>query len=354
MAMNNIKFFHLSHTDLDGYGCQFISKKIFPNAVFYNANYGVEIKLFMQNILTQIELVGKNKDIIFMITDLNLSTDESKSLNHKIKKLNENGYKIKLQLLDHHGTGLKSADKYDWYYLDTNRCATKIVYDYFKENYSEFAKLCEDNFEQLIDSINAVDIWLEDDKLFEFGKVAMSMISKSYEINNILFRDENRNFKFYLLQQALKYISSQNGHISLDENIYYMKKEYLNLTKQNNTMDNLSSLYLVKSLEDKKDNLTIYYKGHKGLLTFTLGGISIPANTFLKANKDYDFFMDISRRGKASLRADNKLNVAILAEKLTGGGGHPNASGLAFKDWKETIIYDDVKAYIVKKLKECE
>jgi uncharacterized protein len=146
----------------------------------------------------------------------------------------------------------------------------------------------------------------------------------------------------------------EDGHIFLDENIYHIKKQYLNLTNKNNTMDNLSSLYLVKSLEDKKDHLTVYYKGHKGLLTFTLGGISIPANTFLKENKDYDFFMDVSRRGKASLRADNKLDVSLLASKLAGGGGHPNASGLAFKDYKETIIYDDVKLYIEKKLKECE
>ena len=349
-----MKFFHLSHTDLDGFGCQFISKKIFPDAFFYNANYGLEVKLFLQDILVKIEDTSKEEDIFFLITDLNLNSDESKNLNHKIKKLNEDGYNIKLQLLDHHGTGLKSSQKYDWYFLDVERSATKITYDYFCENYPQFLELCEDGFEKLIDAINAVDIWKEHEELFEFGKVCMTMIAKAYEINNILFRDENREYRFYLLQNTIKYVSMEDGHIFLDENIYHIKKQYLNLTNKNNTMDNLSSLYLVKSLEDKKDHLTVYYKGHKGLLTFTLGGISIPANTFLKENKDYDFFMDVSRRGKASLRADNKLDVSLLASKLAGGGGHPNASGLAFKDYKETIIYDDVKLYIEKKLKECE
>ena len=348
-----MKFFHLSHTDLDGYGCQFISKKVFPDAVFYNANYGLEVKLFIKDILLKIEEVDKSTDIFLMITDLNLTIDESKNLNHKIKKLNEDGYNIKIQLLDHHGTGLKCSQKYDWYFLDINRSATKITYDYFCENYSEFKELCEENFDNLIDAINAVDIWLEDEELFEFGKVCMSMISKSYEINNILFRNESRDYKFYLLQQTLKYVATKGGHISLDENIYHIKKEYLKLSAQNNTMDNLSSLYLVKSLENRKDELTVYYKGHKGLLTFTLGGISIPANTFLKANDDYDFFIDVSRRGKASLRADNKVDVSILADKLAKGGGHPNASGLAFKDWKDTILYNDVKLYIQKKLDEC-
>ena len=38
-----MKVFHLSHTDLDGYGCQFIAKEFFSHITFYNANYGREV-----------------------------------------------------------------------------------------------------------------------------------------------------------------------------------------------------------------------------------------------------------------------------------------------------------------------
>ena len=38
-----MKVFHLSHTDLDGYGCQFIAKEFFSHIAFYNANYGKEV-----------------------------------------------------------------------------------------------------------------------------------------------------------------------------------------------------------------------------------------------------------------------------------------------------------------------
>lgn len=347
-----MKFFHLSHTDLDGFGAQNISRKYFKNPCFYNANYGAEVKRFLKEILEQISNENKKTEIFFLITDLNLTVEESKNLDKDINRLKENGYNIKLQLLDHHGSGKKSADRYDWYFLDTSRSATKITYDYFCKNYENFKDLCGENFEILVDAINAVDIWLEDDKLFEFGKVAMSMISKSYEINNTLFVNESREYKFYLLDEALKYINLEDAHIKLDENIYNIKKNYLNLSKNNNTMDNVTSLYLVNLLANKKDELTIYYKGHKGILTYTLGNISIPANSFLKANKDYDFFIDISRRGKAGLRADNKLDVSVLAHKLAGGGGHPNASGMAFKDWKETVLYSDVKKYLEDKLEK--
>jgi oligoribonuclease NrnB/cAMP/cGMP phosphodiesterase (DHH superfamily) len=340
--------YHLSHTDLDGYTCQLVSKKIYSNGNFYNANYGLEVKINLLNIINSIKN-SNEKDIFLLITDLNLTKDEAKQLNTDVNNLNKDGFNIKLQLLDHHGSGQNCANKYDWYYLDTTRSATKITYEYFQDNYNEFNNLCEKDFDLLIEAVNAVDIWLEDNKYFEFGKVCMTMVSKAYEINNVLFINNNRDYRLYLISNAIKYISLDNGNILLDENIYKLKKQYLKDDK-NDTMDNLSSKYLVKMIEEQKENLTIKYKQHKGLLTFTLGNISIPANRFLKENDDYDFFIDIGRRGRGSLRADNKLDVSQLASALGHGGGHPNASGVAFNDWKDTINYQDVKSFIQKKL----
>ena len=64
--------------------------------------------------------------------------------------------------------------------------------------------------------------------------------------------------------------------------------------------------------------------------------------------------MDISRRGAMSLRADGKLDVSLLAQKLANGGGHPNASGGKFKDFNETINYNDVKNFIETKIEKIE
>lgn len=349
-----MKFFHLSHTDMDGFGCQLISKKIFPDGYYLNANYGIEVKMFLKDILEKITLCNKDENILFMITDLNLTTDESKNLERKITKLNEDGYNINVQLLDHHATGQKSSERYSWYFLDTSRSATKITYDYFCENYPKFYEKCEPNFDKLVQAINAADIWLEDDPLFEYGKVCMSMVSKAYEINHLLFPDKHRNYRHFLLTKAIGFVDKEDGNILLDEKIYHYKKEFLNTTNLNNTLDNLSSSYLVNSLDSKKEELTVYYKEYKGLLTYALGSISISANAFLKANPDYDFFMDIGRRGRCGFRANNKLDVSLLAQKLAGGGGHPNASGAAFSDFKESALYEDVKNYIQNKLDNCE
>ena len=345
-----MKLFHISHTDLDGYGCQLITKEYFKEAFFYNANYGLEVKLSIKKVLEQI-LEYKEEEILILISDLNLTFQEAKDLDADINKLTNDGYKIKLQLLDHHISGKKSAETFSWYYLDDKRCATKIVYDYIFEEYEGFDSTVSSWLNPLVNTINAVDIWLEHEiKNFEFGKVLMSMITKVREINNILFADLNREFRFYLLKEAAKYIDEIDGHIKLDNDVHFMKKDFLKLNDKDDTLDNLSATYLVKTLENVKDDLTVTYKGHKGLLTYCLGSISIPANAFLRANPQYDFFIDINKKGNASFRADGKVDVALMATKLANGGGHVNASGCKFEDFKEVIDFSEVKTYVQNKL----
>ncbi|AXX88952.1 phosphoesterase [Arcobacter suis] len=345
-----MKLFHISHTDLDGYGCQLITKEYFKEGFFYNANYGLEVKLSIKKVLEQV-LDYKEDEILILISDLNLTFQEAKDLDNDINKLIKDGYTIKLQLLDHHISGKKSAETFSWYYLDEKRCATKIVYDYMFEEHEGFNSITKAWLEPLVNAINAVDIWLENEITnFEFGKVLMSMISKVREINNILFTDLNRDFRCYLLKEASKYIDEIDGHIKLDNDVHFMKKDFLKLSDKDDTLDNLSATYLVKTLIDVKDDLTVTYKGHKGLLTYCLGSISIPANAFLRANPDYDFFIDINKKGNASFRADGKVDVAMMATKLANGGGHINASGCKFEDFKEVIDLSEVKTYIQNKL----
>ena len=345
-----MKLFHLSHTDLDGYSCQFITKEYFKEGFFYNANYGLEVKLNLKKILEDIQEYKEEK-ILFLISDLNLTAGESKDLHKNINELNKNGFDIKLQLLDHHATGQKSADMYDWYFLDIKRCAAKIVYDYMLEEFNAFDEDTRKWLSPLIDAVNAIDIWLEhEEKNFEFGKVLLSMISRVREINNILFANLNREFRLYLLKEAASYLEKENGNIKLDNDIHQIKKRFLNTSNEDDTIDNLAAKYLVSSLVSLKDDLTVTYKGHKGLLTYTLGSISIPANAFLKANSDYDFFIDIGKKGNSSFRADGKVDVSLMAQKLANGGGHVNASGCKFEDFKETIHYSEVKTFIQTKL----
>lgn len=346
-----MKLFHISHTDLDGYGCQLLTKLYFKDHFFLNANYGLEVKLSIKKVLEEIRKLSIDEKIFFLISDVNLTPNEAKNLNKEINLLKDDKYNITLQLLDHHATGQKSADDYEWYFLDTSRCATKIVYDYMIKEFNAYDEVNIKNLELLVNAINAIDIWLEDEIFnFEFGKVLLSMVSRAREINSTLFSDENRDYRLYLLEEAAKFINDKNANIKLDDKIHFLKKTYLALDNNENTIDNLSASYLVSLLHNKKEDLTVLYNGHKGLLTYTLGGISIPANAFLKANSDFDFFIDIGRKGHTSLRADGIVDVSALALKMADGGGHVNAAGCKFDDFKESIDYNVVKDFVQKKL----
>jgi uncharacterized protein len=339
--MQNRTIHHLSHVDLDGYSCQLVMKYTPYKKYNYNANYGAEVKSKLEEILENIQKT--NDTAMILISDLNLTTDESKWLDQEVKKLNENKKDVKLQLLDHHGSGEESAKKYDWYFLDTTRCATKIVYDFTKEHL-EFNEPTW--MEKFVNIVNAVDLWKQEEKEnFEYGKVCMRLITETRELNRVMFPKEDTEYKLALLHEAVKYINQENANIVLDEKIHLLKKDFFR-EQQDDTLDNLATEFIVNLLGKSKSEKTIYYKGYRGYLSYGVGNTSIIGNGFLVKFPEYDFIIDISFRGTMSLRANNNVSVAQIAKEWVNGGGHPNAAGGRIQGFKEQFRYDKVKEQI--------
>lgn len=332
---------HLSHIDLDGYSCQFVMKYTPYEISNYNANYGAEVRSKLEIILENIKI--SKKSALILITDLNLTADESKWLTNEVAKMNNNNMDIIITLLDHHGSGAESAKKYDWYYLDESRCATKIMYDYAKENF-EFNE--PSWMEHYVNVVNAVDLWKQEEvENFELGKVCMRLVTETRELNRVMFANEDNNYKLSLLKVASTYIEKENAPVALDDNIHAIKKDFFR-TDENNTLDNLATKYVVELLGKKRDTNTIYYKGYKGYLSYAVGNTSIVGNGFLLAYPEYDFIVDVSYRGAMSLRANNQVSVAQISKEWANGGGHPNAAGGRIMGFKEQYRYDKVKQQI--------
>lgn len=342
--------FHLSHTDLDGYGCQLVTDEIFKDIKFYNSNYGEEVNFRIGQIFADIEK-SSSKDILILITDLNLNKDESKKIDKLVKNHKEKN--ITLTLLDHHASGEESSHVYEWYNLDTARCASKITYDYFLEQKPK--KVSKARWlKPTVDMINAIDIWLDEDRYFEFGKVAMRLINETRELNRYMFDSEHREYKLKTLRWAAKYLAKKNGHIKLDDDMIKIKKRYLGEDGKKDILDNHISQHLTHLLEEKKEELGVQIEGRSGILTYQLGHISTIANEFLRRNEDIDFFIDINGRGNCSLRANGKVDLTRLSQKYFNGGGHPNASGGRVEGFKESFSYDVVKSFITNYIKERE
>ena len=334
---------HLSHIDLDGYSCQLVMQHTPHSMTYYNANYGAEVKDQLELILENIDASGEKESTI-LISDLNLSVDEAKWIDKEVNKRNKSGKQIELLLLDHHGSGEDCATRFDWYYLDTQRCATKIVYDYAKAHFG----LNEPEWmEKYVNIVNAVDLWKQEQfENFEYGKVFMRLINEAKELNRVMFAKEDNEYKLTLLQNGVKFIGQKEGHIALDENIYFLKKDFFK-KDHNDTIDNLSTEYIVELLGRHRDEMTIYYKGYKGFLSYGVGNTSIIGNGFLTKYPDYDFIVDVSYRGTMSLRANNQVSVAEISKEWCGGGGHPNAAGGRLQGFKEQYRYDKVKQQIL-------
>jgi len=333
-------FYHLSHIDLDGYGCQYLTTKCFENIECYNANYGPEVKARLEEIINSIkrnQFVSSKAENIILITDLNLTTKEANWLQREASSVG-----AKIVLLDHHISGENTSNQFTWYYLDDSKSATLLTYEWLRENY-DFDK--DGKYQKIVKAINAIDIWLSEDELFEFGKVGLGMISGAKEINRTLFPKEDRDLKLFLIESAREFLEKENAHILLDNNLHKLKKEFFK-QKYDNTKDNLVAQFVSKLLSDDKQRLTIEYKGHKGLLGYNLGNTSILGNTFLVDNPEYDFYMDINYRGNFSLRSNNKLDVSKMAQEIGNGGGHPNASGGKIKEYKDSFVYSDIKKFV--------
>ncbi|MDL0089103.1 DHH family phosphoesterase [Campylobacter gastrosuis] len=336
-----MKFFHLSHTDLDGYSCQYISKFYLKNGIYLNSNYGREIDEKFNQILAQLD----DEKALILITDLNLTKEQCADFESKLADKN-----AKLFLLDHHQSGAECASEFGWYFLDSARSATKICYDFFSKMFKP-----DESLSLFADVVNSVDIWLKDSKYFEMGKVCLGLIANAKDINKTMFEEQNSLYMFHLLENARKFFNEKNDYIGLDMAIHGIKKEFFK-ADVDDTLSNLISNYVVKILTQNADKFEIRYNEFRGILTYNIGNTSVIGNDFLVANPDFDFFIDITNKKTMSFRANGKVDVSLMAKNLVGGGGHVNASGGMFANFKDGYDYETIKSQVVelidKKTKE--
>lgn len=337
------KLYHLSHIDLDGYGCQYLSSQAFTNINCYNSNYGPEVTARLKEIIDDINNDNSKPDAIILITDLNLTQKEANWIQKEAINLG-----VGLQLLDHHITGEKTATNHTWYHLDIAHCGTWLTYEWLQNKYGfdEHNKLRE-----LVDTINSVDMWHSDSELFEYGKVMMSMISGAREINRTMFASNDMNYKLTLIDNAKDISACADAHIVLDDSIHKLKKEFFKIEK-NDTKDNLVASYMVNMMTLERNRFTITYNGYKGVLGYLVGNASIIGNAFLVANPDYNFYMDINFRGGFSLRGNDTLDVSQMALVIGNGGGHRNASGGKVDGYVDSFVYEEIRAFVQKYIDE--
>jgi len=271
----------VTHTDLDGIGCEILFRKYFQNKDLqvYNCDYN-NVNETILNILENEE------DFYLYITDL--------SVNELVaEKLDRLGNVL---LLDHHPTALWLTDKYHWAIVDTSICGTKLFYNYLN---TESRLSMYNNFVTYVDDY---DRWVHN-----YG------ISK--KLNRLLYLIGKEKF----VERFLK-----------DEDSY--------LTPTEQTLLKVEEARMERYLEKSKKK--IYWSG-KSIIIFAEQYHSELGHYLLNKFGANIVFIVNPRDMKVSLRSRKDVDCSVIARSY-GGGGHPQASGFQLTDDNIQVIFDEI------------
>jgi oligoribonuclease NrnB/cAMP/cGMP phosphodiesterase (DHH superfamily) len=357
--------YSLSHIDLDGYGCQYILKNIFKeNIYFENSNYGIEIQNKLKNILEKIDRkVNKKEKDKIIITDLNLTEEIAKFIDEEVKKRDF----LELILIDHHKTGELIAEKYDWYLLNEEYCATYLTYLYFKEEIPETLKNELKAFSELV---NITDLWKEKEEKFKIANFLSQQIFNGFRFPRFLNKI-NHEYKLYMIKEIFSEIQKNKNIREIESKLFFINESFLKnkikdefLLNEKESLD-LKFYYLIYNEIKNFKFEKIKIGESEGKLIYSLGSgiFQYFADFYNTEIADVDFLLHIDERGKISMRSkgDNeKKDVSFIASKYFNGGGHFNASGgllepnnQYFKCSKKDVlkIFQD-KGFLIETIKE--
>ncbi|MGL6185645.1 MAG: DHH family phosphoesterase [Clostridium chrysemydis] len=290
-----MKILNITHTDLDGIGCQLILELEFgrENIKVERCNYNNVNEAFLKYIESG-EYREYNK---IYITDISVSEEVAELIERELSST--------VILLDHHKTA-EWLNKYDWANVITHNheklpiSASELVRSYFKNNNPKVT--------EIIKNINDYDTWL-------------------FSTNGNIHAKRLNDLCYMIgLDETLDYLHSQ---INNDEIAEKMKDKYDFLLE---VRENEYKKYL----ESSNKSLTICsYKEYKVGVVIAERFISELGNDLAKLNPELDFIAVLNMRSGLSLRGIKEdIDLGLIAKEIGNsigvkGGGHPRSSAIS-------------------------
>lgn len=351
------KIYHLSHTDLDGYGSQYMTRHLAAinehlTVKYFNASYK-EVIGKVSEILSEIANDREGK-ILVLITDLSINEKIAKKLNN-FKRGNKD-IDLEYLALDHHRSNPEVAKQNKWCYVDHNKCGASITADFIsglvKSESVKSHLLFVGKF------IQAHDIWEKESEYFHKSNLLADIINNFYFPDNM--SDIKREFILNYIFVFLNLIKDLKGVQEIEMSLPIILKDALFLSGLNKDISesNIPSkhklyYFLAKKYAEKEQKLYSYLRDHDKTYEFEEYFFRVVFNMnsecfqyfshyYLEDNKNIDFIISISSSGKCALRSVKDVDVNKIAYNIAGGGGHFNASGMKFNFTKN--IHSDVEA----------
>ena len=322
--------YHLSHTDLDGYGAQYMVDQTDQRCHFFNADYR-DINNAIDEIIGRIVKAGEPAGLL--ITDLNLTLDQARALDKRIAK---SKVPIELQLLDHHATGADCAEAFDWYYLDTDRCASLLAFDAVADQLDESKR---ELMRQRAEFIDVGDRWLRDHEDFRRAIYLIGLVMQDDHLAPPL-KDLKRAYRFHVMDAFFRSHESGESLEGFERQLFDVRKTFLKgrVEKRIFNDENLP-------LNDKFHMLSASVLDEDFVPVLEIEGVRTgvffnwPHDVWrgvimdmMEARGQIDMAMGIRGNGRLSLRANPGVNAGEISARYFGGGGHPGAAGGELKD----------------------
>ena len=372
---SDILLFHLSHIDLDGYGAQYMTRAAGYRARYYNADYR-DIPYALDQIFDDMSKV--KEPCMLLITDLNLTLEQSDMVAQRIQNLSKSGaaptqkksgkvpakasllspemaamlkgalsassedetedapIKPLLQLLDHHATGEDSAKKHAWYYLDTERCATRLAFEAVAPWLSEDQRALYASRAEFVD---VGDRWLKDDPRFNRAIYLIGLVMEDDQLAPPLV-ELKREFRFHMIESFFQ-LQEQGATLEeLERGAYDYRKSFLReriaAERCENPENTLKEKYHFLSAEavQPEDVPMLRIDGYRTGIFFNwphdvFRGVAME---LMENRGQMDIAIRVGGNGRMSLRANEGVDVGIISGMYFEGGGHPGAAGGVLRD----------------------
>ena len=321
----NVKtIIHLSHNDLDGYGCQYITYKLLNEKVIYsNCNYDtIESKL--NELFKQLTINNKNEKYL-ILTDLGVTTEVSTKVFNFCKS-----NKVNFVIIDHHKTTESSKLVIpNNLYLNIDFCATKLIFQCLKSFNIEKSN----DLNEFVEIVNNYDLWCEQESNFNLGKIISDLM-----FNENIFKDTSldNKYKFYLLEQFINEIKTTHECYFIEKQIFDWKENFLNIVdssefiKNKNIFQKEKFIRILYEISYKNSKMNFIYIGkQKGIYLHNVDSTNFQfiSKWILEDNKNIKFVINIKNSGRLAIRSQNDCDCSLICEKYFNGGGHKYAAG---------------------------
>lgn len=384
LPSRDIPLFHLSHIDLDGYGAQYMTRAAGFNARYYNADYR-DVPATLERIFADMDATGEPG--LLLITDLNLTVEQADMVARRIngeavaidkpadrpRKPAKPGLlsadmaamlkqsiaepeaqaerpKHSVMLLDHHATGADAAEKHDWYFLDTERCASRIAFDAISPYLDEAERA---KYASRADFIDVGDRWLKDDARFHRSIFLIGLIMEDDQLAPPL-PDLRREYRFHLMDEFFGLMEEGASLEQLERGVYDYRKTFLRGRIADAAIDDSEA-----PLKDKFHKLCAEVLPPEAIPMLRIDGYRAgifynwPHDVFrgvvmelMENQGKMDLAIRLGGNGRMSLRSNDGVDVGFISGRYFEGGGHPGAAGGVLRDTRLKDVQQGIRAII--------